>query len=136
MSLSIVDLEPSRVKRLVLMLRRRRQRLEAVGLSKEEAERSLGNFTLIVQATPLGLRTGDPSPISLRRAARGALAVDLVYHRETAFLREAARRGLKAVPGLGMLLHQGALSFETWTNRRAPLAVMEQALKRAIRSRR
>ncbi|MDP3044802.1 MAG: hypothetical protein Q8N93_05245 [Bacillota bacterium] len=31
-----------------------------------------------------------------------------------------------------MLLHQGALSFQLWTGREAPLAVMRQALREAL----
>jgi shikimate dehydrogenase len=82
----------------------------------------------VVQATSLGLEIGDPSPFSLARARKTSFVVDLIYHRETAFLREARRRRLPSLGGVGMLLHQGALSFEYWTGQKAPVSVMRKAL--------
>ena len=40
-------------------------------------------------------------------------------------------RSRRSVEGRAMLLHQGAASFEIWTGRPAPLAVMRAALERA-----
>jgi len=55
--------------------------------------------------------------------------MDLVYEPlETTFLAEARAHGGTPIDGLGMLLHQGALAFERWTGRRAPLEVMREAL--------
>lgn len=50
---------------------------------------------------------------------------------ETPLLAAARRRGCRAVNGLGMLLHQGALAFERWTGRPAPLDAMRTALERS-----
>jgi shikimate dehydrogenase len=47
---------------------------------------------------------------------------------------EAQSRGAKAVSGLGMLVHQGALSFEMWTGREAPIQVMEAAVRKILNS--
>jgi shikimate dehydrogenase len=134
--LSIMDLDPRRARELVRMLRSRRRSIQALGVSRREADRTIATCGIVVQATPVGLHAGDPSPISLARASRGTLAVDLVYHRRTRFLIEAAKRGMRTVSGSGMLLHQGALSFEFWTGRRAPIAVMERALRNALRRKR
>ncbi|MGH7739441.1 MAG: shikimate dehydrogenase, partial [bacterium] len=65
---------------------------------------------------------------SLKGAARSLWVADLIYHRTTAFLREAHICRLTALNGLGMLLHQGALAFEKWTGVRAPLKVMRQSI--------
>jgi shikimate dehydrogenase len=43
-------------------------------------------------------------------------------------LAEAEAAGAKFANGLSMLLHQGALSFELWFNRKAPLDAMRAAL--------
>ena len=51
------------------------------------------------------------------------------------FLAAAARAGRPTLDGSGMLLHQGALAFEWWTGRRAPLSVMAAALLRPGRMR-
>ncbi|MCA9581053.1 MAG: shikimate dehydrogenase [Myxococcales bacterium] len=59
----------------------------------------------------------------------GAAVCDLVYVPvETPVLNAARARDLKVIDGLGMLLHQGALAFETWTGKPAPTAVMREAL--------
>jgi len=81
-----------------------------------------------VQATSMGLKKGDGSPISLNRARPGTWVLDLIYHRETVFLKKAKRLSLPALGGWGMLLHQGALSFEFWTGRKAPLKEMKRVL--------
>jgi shikimate dehydrogenase len=59
----------------------------------------------------------------------GTACMDLVYEPlETTFLAKARAHGGNPIDGLGMLLHQGALAFERWTGRRAPLEVMRDAL--------
>jgi len=59
---------------------------------------------------------------------------DLVYRPdETPLLTAAKRQGATVVPGLGMLLHQGALAFEIWTRQPAPVAVMRAALVQGLR---
>jgi shikimate dehydrogenase len=42
-------------------------------------------------------------------------------------LAEARARRAQCAGGLGMLVHQGALSFELWTGAPAPLDVMRRA---------
>jgi shikimate dehydrogenase len=80
---------------------------------------------LVVNATPVG-SAGEGLP--LPRLHPGILAIDLVYRPEITPLRSAARAaGATAFGGLGLLLHQAALSFELWTARPAPLEVMSAA---------
>jgi len=86
---------------------------------------------LVVQTTSMGMYPGVKStvPLPYDRFRPGQVACDLVYNPvNTLFLRKAARAGATVVDGLGMLLHQGALSFERWTGAAAPLAVMGKAL--------
>ncbi len=88
--------------------------------------------TLLINATSAGLH-GDETPISvalLDSLPPSAVVYDLIYH-PTALLRAAQERGLRAVDGLGMLIHQGALAWEAWTGRAAPLDVMWQAARDA-----
>jgi shikimate dehydrogenase len=89
---------------------------------------------LLVQATSATLNGGVvaeefASALPLPMLPRHAAVVDIVYHPlETSVLHAARAEGLKTVDGLGMLLHQAALSFELWTGRTAPLAEMRAAL--------
>ena len=57
-----------------------------------------------------------------------SLYVDLLYHPAVTPMQASARHaGVAAFGGLGLLLHQAALSFELWTGRVAPLEVMSAA---------
>ena len=68
---------------------------------------------LVVNATSLGLREGDPMPISPELLRPGQLVYDIVTH-DTPLQRAATARGCTAATGLGMLLWQGAIAFEHW----------------------
>ena len=89
---------------------------------------------LIVNATPLGMAPADqdtpwPAEVPL---PPGAAVYDLVYTpKETRFQQHARQSGLQSMSGGGMLLEQGALSYERWTGRRAPRRQMRAALRRA-----
>lgn len=68
---------------------------------------------LVVNATSLGLREGDPMPLSPEFLRPGQLVYDIVTH-DTPLQRAATARGCTAATGLGMLLWQGAIAFEHW----------------------
>ena len=87
---------------------------------------------LIVNTTSLGLHgDADPLPWDAAVAFRpGQVVYDLIYNVRTPLLRLAEAAGAQAIDGLGMLVHQGARSFELWTGREAPVAVMYEALGR------
>jgi shikimate dehydrogenase len=99
---------------------------------------------LWVQATSLGMRKHGRDPedrpvpaevleTCARASTRPPVAVDLVYRpRRTPFLRDAEAAGMTVVDGAGMLLHQGAVAFEAWTGRPAPLSPMRSALRAAL----
>jgi len=88
---------------------------------------------LVVNATSVGLHDPAATPLPADCFPRRGYAVDLVYRpRMTRFLAEARKRGLIPVDGTGMLLWQGALAFERWTGKAAPVAAMRRALLRAL----
>jgi shikimate dehydrogenase len=88
---------------------------------------------LIVNATPLGLAGSQDLPVDPELLREGQLVVDLVPNPAvTPLMRAAELRGAGVAGGLGMLVHQGALAFELWTGRPAPLAVMRAAAQRAL----
>jgi shikimate 5-dehydrogenase len=89
----------------------------------------LDGVELLVNATTVGMSPGDRPPVRLDGLRSGTLVYDLVYHRESALVREARRRRCVAAGGLSMLLYQGAESLRLWTGRRAPLDVMRKALE-------
>jgi shikimate dehydrogenase len=77
-------------------------------------EEALDDATLVVNATPVGLRDDD-LPVGIEQLPAGAAVFDLVYRTgETAWVRAARNAGHRAADGEGMLVEQGALSFERW----------------------
>jgi shikimate dehydrogenase len=59
----------------------------------------------------------------------GCYIYDLIYNpSETTFIKMAQRSGLAASNGLGMLVEQAALAFESWTGIPAPREVMHDAV--------
>lgn len=107
-------------------------RLEAVPWHDAALARQLPHIDLVINATPLGmasaeLRRVSPVPASLLRPTH--LVYDTVYTAgRTPLLLAADEAGARGSNGLSMLLHQGALSFEIWFGRAAPLDVMRGAL--------
>lgn len=104
-------------------------RLQAI-LWEEAAFRfQIANIDLIVNATPLGLNRADAPAIPARLLAPHLMIYDTVYSpARTALLGAAAAAGARAANGLSMLLHQGALSFQIWFERDAPIDAMRKAL--------
>jgi shikimate dehydrogenase len=80
-----------------------------------DLERGFGAADLIVQATTLGMEGQPDHPWPIANCRAGAIVADIVYRPLKTNLLEAARaRNLTVVDGLGMLIHQGARSFELW----------------------
>ena len=88
---------------------------------------------LLVNCTTVGLRVGTnlkELPLGTDEMQRYACVVDLVYARtETPLITAARRAGASVVDGLGLLAAQGALSFELFTDRPAPVEVMRAAAR-------
>ena len=94
---------------------------------------ALQGVDLFINATPVGMKEEDPSPVDVGLLRERSYVYDLVYNRpSTRLVKEASARKLRAVTGLGMLLYQGAIAFEIWTGLKAPVAVMKKALKEAL----
>ena len=99
---------------------------------------------LLVNCTPVGLAPG-PGSMPLQRSASESATlnqlaltldqvgkypyvIDLAYRDGPTPLLDVVRRhGAQTVDGLQILVAQGALSFQLWTGREAPLAVMRGA---------
>lgn len=84
---------------------------------------------LLVNATPLGLKTNDPLPLPQAWMPEKVCVMDLVYgKRPTPFLQLAKKNKNLVIPGWKMLLYQGAEAFRLWTGKKPPVACMQQAL--------
>jgi len=75
----------------------------------------LAEADVLINTTSLGMEGQPPLAIDLAPLKKSAIVNDLVYVPLTTPLLAAARaRGLVAVDGLGMLLHQAVPGFERW----------------------
>jgi shikimate dehydrogenase len=96
---------------------------------------AIRSATIVANATSVGLRAGEESPLPAAAIASDALAVDSIYLPDTPFLRAARAAGARPLGGLGMLVHQGARSLAWWTGREPDRALMRRAAEAALAAR-
>ena len=89
---------------------------------------------VVINATSLGLKAGDPAPFDVARLPGGWKVYDMIYNPSaTTLLREASSRGLAAANGLSMLVHQGARSLEIWSHAKVDAHCMMTAACHALK---
>jgi shikimate dehydrogenase len=94
----------------------------------------LAQCDLIVNCTALGMKPGDAAPISAELIESRHLVYDTIYTAtRTPLMSAADQAGARSENGFAMLLHQGALSFEIWFEREAPVEGMRAALRSVAR---
>lgn len=109
--------------------------IQSGALAAEHIAALAPTVDLVVNATSVGMgpHIGEtPWPAEVAFPAT-AIAYDLIYSgaagaRPTAFLRQAEAAGAQTLDGSYMLVYQGALAFEKWTEQPAPVEVMMAAL--------
>lgn len=87
---------------------------------------------ILVNATSVGLNPKDHLNLNPNSLHTKLLVFDVVSQ-ETQLVKLARKKGLKALDGVGMLVSQGARSFEIFTGKRAPFRVMKTAVEQSIR---
>ena len=104
-------------------------RIEAVPWDSAALAPQLASTDLVINATSCGMKRTDPPVLPASLLQAHLMVYDTIYtaHR-TPLLVEAEAAGARAANGLSMLLWQGALSFEIWFNRDAPVDVMRAGL--------
>lgn len=110
-------------------------RLEIHALDDPQLAEAISHCELIINTTSIGLKKSDPSPISTSWIEPHHLVYDTIYNpSKTSLLKAANRKGARIANGLSLLLHQGALSLEYWTQQEAPIEQMRSGLKKAIKA--
>lgn len=88
-----------------------------------------GKVDLIINATSLGMKPEDTPPFPLESLTANHKVYDAIYKPlETELLRAARLNGSATSNGLSMLVHQGALSFKTWTGQTPDTKLMKAAI--------
>ncbi|MEM2914534.1 MAG: shikimate dehydrogenase [Candidatus Bathyarchaeia archaeon] len=111
--------------------------VKAKEMNQKNARQELIDADILINATSLGMYPHeDMMPVDSSLLRAGLVVFDLVYEPlETRLLLEAKRKGAMTIDGLTMLVFQGAISFEIWTGKKAPLEVMMKAAVDEITSR-
>lgn len=129
----LYDIDTAKAEKLARDVRTRTG-IRAKALKADVLRTSASDVDAIINATPLGMKRGDPLPIARDLVRAGHLICDLVYNPPATRLLTAARsRGAETLSGIGMLLYQGVIAFEIWTGKKAPVSIMRQALARQMR---
>ena len=85
---------------------------------------------VIINATPLGLKADDPSPVSAEAFDSETIAFDMVYDPpETRFIQDARSKGAEVIRGDEMLVAQGLVQFELFTGQKASREAFDSSLK-------
>ncbi len=108
------------------------KRVKLINFKERNSAGLFKDIDLLVNCTSVGMKKGDALIIDPCYLSKKAIVYDLVYNRKTELLLSAKKRGLRVLSGLGMLIFQGAISFEIWTGKKAPIEVMKIAIKNAI----
>ncbi len=135
-SITFVDMLNQRAKELAVKINRGfpGSSARAIPFLKSRIDEEVLNSDILINASPVGMKKGDPCIVSPNALHRDLAVYDIVYNPSaTPLLREAERRKLRVAGGIGMLLRQGVVSFELFTGTRAPVSVMHAALKKAVR---
>ncbi len=77
--------------------------------------------TLVVNATPVGVRAGEKLPLVWSHVIPKTVVYDLIIRRvPTELQREATLRGVKTLGGRDLMVEQSALAVEWWVNKEVP----------------
>lgn len=105
------------------------ERLVAIPHETTALAAEMAHIDLVVNATSIGMKRSDPPLLPQSLLTPSLMVYDAIYSSgKTRLVEDAEQAGARAANGLSMLLHQGALSFEIWFNRPAPLDAMRAAL--------
>ena len=76
----------------------------------------LKDIDCLVNCSTCGMKKGDKLPFAIKEFNKNIIFYDIIYNKETPFKKFAVKNKIKYFSGEGMLIYQGAVSFEKWTN--------------------
>ncbi len=102
--------------------------VEALELNKENLINVLEKADILVNATSVGMSPNtNETLVTANLLKPGLIVYDIVYNPiKTKLLKEAEAAGAETIGGIDMLVWQGALAFEEWTNLKAPVKLMKE----------
>ena len=125
----IYDIMPLKVNALITDVKKSFPAVDIIASGFKDIPRLIQGCHLLVNCTPVGMRSKDPLPIEAKLLHKGLKVYDIVYTPlKTRLVKTAEGKSIKAVNGINMLLYQGVLAFELWTGRKAPVSLMRKEL--------
>jgi len=108
--------------------------VKALELNEKNLEMVLEGADILINATSVGMSPDvDETPVPAKLLKPGLIVFDIVYNPiKTRLLKEAETAGAQTIGGLDMLAWQGAIAFEKWTGRKAPLDLMKKEAIKAL----
>ncbi|MCS7133754.1 MAG: shikimate dehydrogenase [Candidatus Caldarchaeum sp.] len=125
---------PSTMKEFQRFASRKNIPVTLVKFGSSELAEAVKNSELLVNATPVGMHPNvNASPITSNMLHRRLTVFDMVYNPvQTKLLKTAKARGAKTIPGLKMLVAQGAEALKIWLNIEPDQKTMEKAAVKAL----
>ena len=103
--------------------------MQAVGLADTRLPAAVRESRLLINTATVSMDATQPLLISADWLQPHTIVYDIVYTPPvTPLMHAAAARGCRTLGGIGMLVHQGAIAFETWTGIAPCTGTMRQAL--------
>ena len=92
---------------------------------------------ILINTTSVGMTPGiQAMPVHREILRKDMVVMDIVYNPlKTRLLKEAEDIGCVTVGGVSMFVHQGAIQFEMWTGKKAPMEVMKQKVTDVLKKR-
>ncbi|AMA72301.1 MULTISPECIES: shikimate dehydrogenase [Aneurinibacillus] len=134
-SLVIANRTVEKAEQLAAHMKQAVPQATVCALPLNKVAEALATSTLLIQTTSIGMHPKtEASPLPAETLHGGLTVSDLIYNpMETRLLRDAKAKGARVHCGVGMFIYQGALSFEYWTGRPAPVNVMREVVMDALR---
>ncbi len=129
--LKILNRTSQKAEALAKALRKKfRKKVDGNLLSAKKIEKELEDTDILINATSVGMHPGTERSLVDPNWLRPDLCVmDIIYRPiQTKLANDASSIGAKVVSGIEMLIFQGAVSFEIWTNHKAPVKAMKEAV--------
>ena len=96
---------------------------------KNILKRKIEESDLLINATSVGMKENFSLIEDKSFFRRDLIVSDIIYNpSKTKLLQIAEKEGCKIINGIGMLLYQGALSFELWTNKKMPVDYIKEII--------
>ena len=131
--LFIGNRSPDRLQSLIKALEPISDEIDLRTFNLNQPPRNLPKSGVVINATALGLKSDDPTPINVTQLPASWKIYDMVYNPpKTLLLKQAEASGMEIANGLSMLVYQGVRALETWTHKTVDANIMMTAARAAL----